>query len=80
MTLAARLEEATKPATRRCRLGALIDSGLTEADRETLLGALADRVGYPAAAIARALRDEGHTVGLTTVKLHRAQECTCGDR
>ena len=77
MTLAERLHEASRPTAKQCRLGILLGQ-LSDDDRATLTAALEDRVGYTSALLVRVLRDEGHAVSATTVKLHRVGGCSCG--
>lgn len=79
MSIAERLDQATQPKQRWCKLGQIM-LGLEPDDLEVMHNALADRVGYSAVVIAQVLQDEGHDVGDTTVKAHRARTCCCGNR
>lgn len=75
MTLAATLA-AHKGDTKkgpRCSLHQLLDE-LPSEDRKALEAALADEA-FSSASIMRALRDEGHDFGYTTISRCRKGEC-----
>ena len=60
-----------------CKVGALLEQGtLRPGDRRYLADQLANPA-VPATALARALTLEGHPVGQSTVKDHRADRCAC---
>lgn len=63
------------PTEQVCRVGEIL-LGLSTEDHAVLGDALADPQ-FSAARISRALRAEGHEVGMTTVKLHRNGGCRC---
>lgn len=75
MTLKAALaaEQAKSRRGPRCTLCEFVDS-LTGDDLTALKAALADDA-YTSAAIARALRSEGHGFAQSTVMRHRKGEC-----
>lgn len=63
-----------------CKVGALLlepDPNLPPEDQGYLATVLADPELVPATALSEALRLEGHPVGPTTIKDHRAGRCSC---
>lgn len=76
MALADALKRAqeNKPRGNRCRVCLLLEEGLPPEEVADLEAALSDR-GFSHAAIARALKAEGHDVGYFTVGRHRNQQC-----
>ena len=78
MALADALAEATRPHVPRCTFGLLLEA-LNDADRAALVQ-YADRRDVSGANIAKALKAEGHHMGESTVRRHRAGDCTCGTR
>lgn len=60
-----------------CAMGRIL-ADMTKEDREHTKIALAD-VTIQSPAIARVLKNRGHTVGNETVRRHRKGSCSCSD-
>lgn len=74
-TLAAALAAQTKRPSVRCAIAVLYER-LDEGDARALRSALSDS-SVEASAIFRALAEEGHKVGLSSVSRHRRRDCNC---
>lgn len=59
-----------------CRLGTILAS-VQGKEAELLQGAVADREKWSAYRLAFQLKKAQHSVGATTIKIHRRQECGC---
>jgi hypothetical protein len=62
-----------------CGVGQLLVD-LPKNDAAALRVMIADDSGWEHRQIARALNDEGHPIGRTTVERHRSMRCTCIER
>lgn len=64
---------------RQCRIKAIF-SELDGEDRQALIEALGDRVGWTGAGLARVLTDTGHQATGAQVNDHRNHRCSCASR
>jgi len=84
MSLSERLEKvasSNRPGL-PCRLGSLLQGKkLAKDEKEYLEKILEVKLGeptrVPTTAIAEALRQEGHDIGIAAVQRHRRKECRC---
>lgn len=82
MSLSEKINLASLPKIRLCKLGSLMAGKLvSEFDKKELLSALSVQVGdgrrLANSTIAKVLSEEGHEIGITTVERHRVEACCC---
>lgn len=75
MSLAEKLRAVT-PRVSGCIVAQIL-ADLGKEDREALVEALADAVGYSSRCLVAALREEGFPVGRSAIQVHRNNECSC---